>query len=382
CGIAYDQLADIYHNAEDHARPREDQGKYLVFVDIVRFLARIGAGRITAWILAILYVNLRQFGMADFGDWSDLRDYFKRSEKVEKFFSEALNSYREDGVGNYLFIELLGEIILVLQLVAGFRGRKLSQGKNLAEQKIIWGKIANVMLDNVAQLISLLSGWSESEVRNYLVSIINVERYATQMRFWMTDEYIPYLANNKIPEAVYGPDVKVVLDRDQFREGTFDENKGCSIDGENPDLGAVNGQFPIKEAEKMIYVMAILGVIGLQEKHNIQQAVLSVKQLLKEDKAISKEDRARLAAVNEKVDPLFSSRAVKILNHLNAHVARHREREARTNTPVDAEEKDKTTVEVMQSFFKLWRGQVAKKPQPVGDVRRSSWPSIALTSDC
>jgi hypothetical protein len=101
------------------------------------------------------------------------------------------------------------------------------------------------------------------------------------MQFWMTSEYIPHLKANKIPEDIYGPDVSITVIIDRFRHGTFNDVLGCSIDGVHSDLGAVNGQEPIKEANKLFYWMVNTVFISF---HNFRLTLKELHQIVSESK--------------------------------------------------------------------------------------------------
>jgi hypothetical protein len=110
-------------------------------------------------------------------------------------------------------------------------------------------------VNNCALAVSTITHQPEQEVEAFLLSIVDVNQLATQMQYWMTDEYIPDLLSNKIKDGVYHPQVRVTVNIMAFRSGTFNEKTGCAIDGIHPDLGPVNGQEPLKKANELFYWM-------------------------------------------------------------------------------------------------------------------------------
>ena len=260
-GVVFTQLGDIFHNSE-HIKDRDDRGRYIVLVNLLR--TTTGSGRLTGWKEAVKFPNVRASGLADMGDRTSINDFLSNSERVKKYFSFAWYAYREN-TGNYLLANVMAEYQYILFLIAGRRGcdlmeqAKSAQGQSPNEIqsriKNIWITLARQIVENCALAVATLTRQSEAQAQKFLSSIVNVDRLARQMQYWLTDEYISDLKKNKIPEDIYGAGVKVNVNINQFRLGTFNDKIGCSIDGIHPDLGAVNGQEPLKEANKLFYWM-------------------------------------------------------------------------------------------------------------------------------
>jgi hypothetical protein len=255
-GVVFPQLADLFHNSE-HVDDREDKGRYLVMVNLLR--SRGGSGRLTGWKEAVEFPNVRASGLADLGDRASINDYIGYTERVREFYDFAWDQYRDRGA-NYLFANLMSEYQYVLFLIAGRRGcdlteRARAEGKSEEEIKAIWQKLALQILRNCAQAVAILTHQSENGAEKFLSGVVNIKLLARQMQYWMTNEYIPDVMNNHIPTDVYGEGVRVNVDFDRFREGTFNATYGCSIDGKHPDLGPVNGQEPLKAANELFYWM-------------------------------------------------------------------------------------------------------------------------------
>lgn len=259
-GYVFTQLADIFHNLEK-VDERKDRGRYMVLVNLLRrFINQKGSGRVTNWPQAVRYPNVRAGMLADWGDGISLKAFLGDTEYVKDLFAECL-ALHGDKAGNYLIANIMAEYQYVLFLIAGYRGRQLTAQAKLnvdckeADIKKIWYELATQIVENCAQAVSILTHKSEKETFNNLKSMVDVNRLSRQMQYWMTEEYVPDIEKNKIAENIYGANVLVTVDKNRIRKNTFNSKVGSSIDGKNPDLGFVNGQEPIKEANKLFYEM-------------------------------------------------------------------------------------------------------------------------------
>jgi hypothetical protein len=259
------ETADIFHNIEGQ-QTRSDQGRYIVLANLLSPAAVLsfplktsppGSGRLSSWKTeAINYVNFRKEGNSDWGGWLPSRDLYFDSEFVKDKFNLA-REYYQDKLGNYLLANFIAEYQYVLFLVAGRRGSHLSEvsEKKSESHKMqkIWQDLAELMLNNAAYVISMTTSLFEGNAIKILQSIVDIKRLARQMQFWMTTEYIKPVSGNYLPPDIYGEETKVNVDASRFRQGTFSEKVGFSINlgkGDDPDLGPVNGQEPIKEFNK------------------------------------------------------------------------------------------------------------------------------------
>lgn len=270
-GLVYAQLGDIFHNKE-HKDEREDKGRYIVLANLLSplgiYLSNLyyihheiltGSGRLTNWKGAVEYPNVRGplSPLADMGDWVAIRDCMYQGEWAKKYFHDAYLQYKEK-IGNYIIANILAEYLYIFFLIAGCRGYYLTEqakeeGKDANDIAAIWQRVAEQVMENSVMMISSLSLITEARARTQLHIIVDVTSLARQMQFWMTDEYIPYIQNNRIPQDIYGEKTKTEVAFDRIRKGTFNPQLGFSIDGVHADLGTVNGQEPIKEANKLFY---------------------------------------------------------------------------------------------------------------------------------
>jgi hypothetical protein len=263
--IIYHQLADIFHNSEDKVKKRMDQGRYLVLTNLLRFWP-LGSGRITGWLKAVEYPNLRKSGLADLGDWISAEDFSDKYYLATSPF-KVVAGQPFAAQENLIMANFIAEYQYILQLIAGRRGRAITASlpKDDTRIPVLWEHLAELIVNNCAQAISIMTRLSEQAAKSFLVAWIDVKRYARQMQYWMTDEYIADLLQNKIPADIYGAETKVEIDIKRFRRNTFNKRVGCSINHKDPDLGPVNGQEPIKEGNKLFYALVTVIDVAKQQ---------------------------------------------------------------------------------------------------------------------
>lgn len=265
-GIIYDQLADMFHtNLHQDIRP--DSGRYLPLVNLVRKMNYRGAGRITAYLKAIEFLNMRQSGVADEGDHTLLKDV------IEKPHFRQARERHGTNVGVYVLANQLAEQLLVADLGAGYANRKTAGSDNHAA----WQRTCDDIIAGVADAVGVYANTDRDMIeRNLRLGLFDGEAktyYADQNRMWMTDDYIPYVNQNRLP-PVYESYVEDLVENEGLREGSYSKEKGCAIDGVNPDIGAVNGVDPrIKGAELRTWapVMAI-GLRAAKLRHDESMA--------------------------------------------------------------------------------------------------------------
>lgn len=256
-GLVFPQLADIFHNKDFG---RSDGGRFIILANLLKDLSA-GSGRVTDWLNAIVYPNIRSsklLPLADVGDSISINDLINNSSFIHKYFGRTREIYGKK-TGNVMLLNIIAEYLYIIQLNAGRRARELTLHQNNSQaSKKIWLDTATQLIKNAALVISLTTTHSRAEAERFLFATINVQHYARQMRYWMTSEHINDIANDSMPDAdkIYGKGVKITLDKSKISEGTFNPVTGSSVDGENPDLGMVNGQEPITEGIKLFYTMA------------------------------------------------------------------------------------------------------------------------------
>lgn len=282
-GIVYPQLADLFHNKEPSHHKRQDKGRYIVLTDLINDVCT-GTGRLTGWKEAINFPNIRgpHSGLADWGDWAPLSAFFADGAYTQTFFQRNEWAYSQK-VSNYLIANILAEYQYVLFLIAGRRGCDLTNQAKLANQSSkaitdIWLTLAQQIFANCVLAITTLTNRQEGEVKAFLSKMVDVERLARQMQFWLTDEYIPYLKRDEIPAGIYENSTYIRVEFANIRHGTFNDKIGCSIDGDHPDLGTTNGQEPIKEANKLFYWMNTIIYSAYAEYSLLYEDIANLKK--------------------------------------------------------------------------------------------------------
>jgi len=291
-GMVFTQLADVFHNNENGHENRRDKGRYIVLINLLSN-KNLGSGRLTGWKKAVQYPNLRVSGLADLGDCISLQGLTNHSAYSDKF-PDFIFKVAETRGGNYLIGNVIAEYQYVLFLIIGCRAESLmcrAVEQKAPEQIIddIWKKAATQILENCVYAASLLTQHSEEKIMEHFTSIIDVTRLSTQMRYWMTGEYIQDLMNNKVRNDIYEPKTKIDVSFKDFRVGTFHAKFGFSLNGTDQDLGAVNGQEPIKEVNNLIYRM----VNYIFTSHHLLNETLSDLTKIIKEKDVKKSEKLR-----------------------------------------------------------------------------------------
>ncbi|MDX1901632.1 MAG: hypothetical protein SFW66_06465 [Gammaproteobacteria bacterium] len=260
-GLVFNQLADLYHNL-DHVADRDDKGRYLVLASLLRRFDRGGSGRLTGWKESVEYPNVRGTGLADLGDFITINEFIGKSNRTEQFHKDTLELLG-DKTSNYLIANIMAEYQYVLFLIAGRRAASLAEtATNNGESKEaifnIWQNHANQVIQNCVDAVAIITHEALHTVKTKMNLFVSTKRLARQMQFWMTNEYIPHVKNENIPADIYGEHVEVKVNFHNIRHDTFNDAIGFSINGKTPDLGPVNGQEPIKEANKLMYWMVTM----------------------------------------------------------------------------------------------------------------------------
>ncbi|MDP1574254.1 MAG: hypothetical protein Q8L78_04905 [Coxiellaceae bacterium] len=283
-GIVFDRLADIFHTQKD-TESRTDSGRYLVLVALLRRHHAIhlthSSGRVDRWQEAIRYVNLRASGLADLGDYSPSQLFYQKSwfQEVNQAYTspeDILSSIfcrhtsADPDFKTLINANIIAEYLFILTLVCGKRAVNSIQTQTTLsrnEKQSLWLAMAKQVVNNASLMIHLLTPLSQKNANHYLLSFISIDRLARQMQYWMTADYVMDFNEGietyqqKLFE-LYDPDVKITFD---IREITsfknpvpYIEGIGLSLDGINQDLGAFNAQNPMKEDNKIYYMVPAL----------------------------------------------------------------------------------------------------------------------------
>lgn len=290
-GIFFNSLADIFHN-NSAEKPRADGGRYRILADNLydwNNNRNYGTGRLTSWLRAIEFLNLRKTGIADLGDQVQLaEDVFNpESEFVKKYFSDVYENF--PGTAEHrIFVNIVAEYLYVFLLSIGRRARELSE---CGEKPFDWCGEADFFVQLCARALSTMTRLSDEQAYEFLSKTIDIDRLACQMEFWMTPKHIPYMKNNTLPDSIYGPEVAVTIDFERIRINTFNDKFGfCINPEEGPDLGTVNGQEPIKEANKLLYLTATALLSLMQDEVNPE--LLRTYQIIAEPEPVAGRKRS------------------------------------------------------------------------------------------
>jgi hypothetical protein len=223
-------------------------------VDIIRPVSRrSGAGRLHAWEKTVEYPNMRLSGPSDFSEMVTLDELIALTHphsinmlnNLQRFSPiERKKIILANSIGNYLLAWVLNE------------GKRLKRKNKLNWQDT---KEMSTLAESIRKVYSTayqaFSGRSDTDISR----LIDWNIFAKQMAFFMTDAYIVPLEQKNLPADLYSPDtfIEYEMNIETSRGWTC---KGWMIDGENPDLGPVNGPIPLQELIKANYVYTMFMV--------------------------------------------------------------------------------------------------------------------------
>ncbi len=285
-GQVFNQLADLFHDSERKSK-RPDSGRYIVLAQMLKHTrGNFGTGMLESWLEAIEFPNVRATGLADLGDCISINDYIELAPHIVKCYARTVDHFDKKS-GNYLIANIMAEYQYVLFLIAGRRAVGLEKaavqrGESEENTYLIWYNAAKQVIFNCAQAISINSFLSEREARRQLTKVVDVNRLAAQMQFWMTNRYIDYLSQGVIPPDIYGEDVEVRLDVTKFKSGNFDQVLGFTSNGKTTDLGDYNGQEPIKEGNKLFYWMVNIMFVEYANVNGLLKDVNTVTRAVRQ----------------------------------------------------------------------------------------------------
>lgn len=317
-GIVHTQLIELFHNVIQHGR--EDRGRYLWMIDIIRPMeGRTGAGRLHAWTQAVRYPNMRLSGIADFSDIYHISEIAKEENETAAHLDTFRAEHPDYKPEAFYLASYLGDYLSSATLVVG---KHLRDKERLNWEKP--GELADLMKRCFIIGFCAYTGRSEGEV-GHLAETINWERHAMQMAVNMAkgDKLAPFLLSESISERMYGPDVMVTYSENypSSRGWVDDPRKGIRgwyFDGQNPDLGPVNGSLPLQELIKANYIFTSLMIA---DRANSQRAVADASREIEARAAVREALLApgsrfgrRALDLDEKTCRSLSSKIVEELN--------------------------------------------------------------------
>ncbi|ARB93173.1 SidJ family T4SS effector polyglutamylation protein [Legionella longbeachae] len=271
-GIVFSQLADIFHTHSEE-EGRLDKGRYQALVQLLSvFQSQLG--RLDKWQKAVEFVNLRASGIADLGDSLPITSLLTSSEFTRKYFSELLTGgYHQtffdssNGTasslytgkrklfGNYLYLNTIAEYLLVIQLVLGAYGDKVTRKiEDLYTKQYMWRQLTELMFDSCAEAVTLMTGIPHSRARALLNQRAKIDNHLQQTQFWMTPDYAD-LGESEMRMQQY---VLYPGEAGYEINGEIIPGIGLSVDGVNQDLGGYNQELPLRELEKLLYATVTL----------------------------------------------------------------------------------------------------------------------------
>ncbi len=255
-GMIHTALVDIFHNVGGGGR------RYIWSVELHDVLERLGtegAGRLTAWRLALAFPNIGEDGAIR--DWAEVRPVQDVLDNIGKYLSEEGKFFVDqfgDKSSNFVMLHFLGEYALAMAL---FYGDWLIENKKMPDWKDdeALAEMEEFMKDIYFTIASSYSGAGRREMEEELSSLVDWQRMARQMAFYMSTAYILYVDEEKgdgrekdFPGKMYGENVSVTFG--DYRPGTFDLKVGFKGDAAENErvrdaaaLGPVNGPLVTQE---------------------------------------------------------------------------------------------------------------------------------------
>lgn len=307
-GIVFSQLADIFHTHSDEEE-RVDKGRYQALVQLLSIF-QSQLGRLDKWQKAVEFVNLRASGIADLGDSIPITSLLTASEFTRKYFSELLTggyhqtffdsssgtasslyTNKRKLFGNYLYLNTIAEYLLVIQLVVGTYGDKVTRKiDNSSIKQHMWQQLAELMFDSCAEAVTLMTGIPHSRALALLNQRAKIDNHLQQTQFWMTPDYADLDETEmRMQQYVLYPGEAGYEVNSEVVPGI-----GLSVDGINQDLGGYNQELPLRELEKLLYATVTLVEGTMQLDKEFFKQITQTEKLI--ESSCSAEDCYQAAA--------------------------------------------------------------------------------------
>ncbi|HIG0326766.1 TPA: SidJ family T4SS effector polyglutamylation protein [Legionella pneumophila] len=278
-GIVFPYLADMFHTHIDKGK-RNDKGRYQALVELLSAL-QSQMGRLDKWQKAVEFVNLRVSGIADLGDNLPLTSFLTVSDWTKYFHEELLTgayhpsflfldkssgsvrslfNSRRKVFGNYLYLNIIAEYLLVIQLAIGSYGDKVTRKMDTKSKIKVWEHLAELMFSSCAEAVNLITGIPKSRALTFIKQRANLRKHTQQTSFWMTPDYsnMDSLSIQSQQSIMYPGESDYEINSDLV------PGLGLSLDGINQDLGDYNQASPLRELEKLLYATVTL-IEGTQQ---------------------------------------------------------------------------------------------------------------------
>jgi hypothetical protein len=251
-GLIHPDIIELFHNIINIGRL--DRGRYFWMIDIIRPASRrSGAGRLHAWEKTVEYPNMRLSGPSDFSEMVTLDELIALTHPHSISMQNNLQRFSPKGRKKIILANSIGNYLLAWVL---------NEGKRLKRKnKLTWqdAEEMSTLAESIRRVYSTAYQAFTERSDTDISGLIDWNIFAKQMAFFMTDAYIVPLQQKNLPTDLYSPDtfIEYELNIETSRGWTY---KGWMLDGENPDLGPVNGPIPLQELIKANHVYTMFMV--------------------------------------------------------------------------------------------------------------------------
>ena len=254
-GIIDTAIIELFHN--EIQKGRKDSGKYVWMEGVRPENARIGAGRLNAWPNAVRYPNTRLSGISDLPDIYHIDELAEEGHPASVHLNTLKGRHPKYDTSTFYLASYMGDYLLSMALVIGSYYRERNELDWQDDKKV--EELAGLIKSYYIEAFMTFTGKPKEEADKYS-EMVDWHRFALQMAFFMAkgDQYAGYLfPKGSLPKELYGKGVTIEYSHDYpGSRGWVDKDgkKGWYFDGENPDLGPVNGPNPLQELIKANYI--------------------------------------------------------------------------------------------------------------------------------
>ncbi len=259
----------LFHNLEQPQQLRytDDQGRFVWMPDLTFFhTSRMGMGRLSHWPSALKFGN---YGLTGLRDFEEMATFSEILQNPGKWVPELKQMEGRHNFPALTEAYLMGNHLLAATLFAGHRWGKTgnqSFGQNQVSPHETPATNLPIKLQQIYASAHAAKWDLPLQVSQYfLQDKVHWNRFAKQIEFFMTPTHADYLYEGGNPKEfpvsdIYGTGVKVSGAQQKtfgpYRDQSFSLEHGFITADGDPNglsLGAVNGQFPIREFEQAFW---------------------------------------------------------------------------------------------------------------------------------
>ncbi len=189
-------IIELFHNVIQGGR--DDRGRFLLMSDILRPMPeRFGTGRLHAWESAVAYPNLRLNGPADFAEMAGVDELADLRHPHSEHLAHGLAAMSMENRRKFIRAHYLSNYLLACALV---------EGKRLKDRGLLNWKDPQMvaeLAETMRQVYQTAYEAYTGEDGTQVAAIVDWERFARQMAFFMGGAYREYAARD-FPEGIYG----------------------------------------------------------------------------------------------------------------------------------------------------------------------------------